>query len=714
MKKSKVTMAILAFLFPATASLATENTSDQGNKQEHHTDATIDVTATVQPDDETDAATGPVNGYVARKTTTGSKTATRPREIPQSISVVGAKEMQDRGAQTVAQAIQYLPGVQITNFGGAEVRNDWIVLRGFDAKLTGDYRDGLSQLPYDQIRARPDPYALERLEVIRGPSSVLYGQIAPGGLVNRITKRPGAEAFGEVVLQGGNFDRYQAAFDLGTPIDDDGKYLYRLTGILRDAGTQVKYDDNHRYRDDLGYIAPAFTWYPSADTSFTLLTHYQHDWNDAESRPVFPTRVPVGDYRFNKYDRKQYAIGYLLEQRINDTLTLRQNARYQHGKLDQRDLYSLRLLQDGHTLLRYAMVSKESMNGVLIDSQAEYKFGLARTSNTLLAGLDYRFLDGQQWYRNGTAPSLDLRHPVFGQDIAFPSAAGTWLDTREVSRQLGIYLQDQIKLEKIVVTLGARQDWTHSNIRDFLTGVTTRQQDTAFTGRLGLALLFDTGITPYVSYATSFLPQNGSGMNKIPFSPTRGEQYEFGVKYQPSGASMVTMSLFELKQRNVLTPDPSDTKFSVQTGEIGSRGIELEGKAGLMRGLDLITSYTLNDVRVNKSNNPAEKGHTPIVTPRHMASAWVNYTLSDTLLRGLGVGVGMRYVGKTYADVTNTLENSASLMIDTNLRYQFRHWRFAIDVTNLLNKETIVCRNNIVNCRYGLERTVIATLAWRW
>ncbi|MDQ8032583.1 MAG: TonB-dependent siderophore receptor, partial [Bordetella sp.] len=638
----------------------------------------------------TDPGTGPVDGYVAEETTSGSKTSTPLREIPQSVSVVGAQEMRDRGVQSVSQAIQYVPGVQITNFGGAEVRNDWIVLRGFDAKITGDYRDGLSQLPYDQIRARTDPYALERVEVIRGPSSVLYGQVAPGGLVNRITKRPTADAFGEIVLQGGNFDRRQAAFDIGGPLDEDRKYLYRLTGILRNAGTQVKYDSDHRYPDDLGYIAPAFTWRPDADTSFTLLTHYQHDRTDGESRPFYPTHVPIGDYDFNRYDRKQYAIGYLFEHRFNDSVTLRQNARYQYGELDQRDLYSLGLRPDGHTLRRYALVSKEHAKGATVDTQGEFKFNVGRVQHTLLTGFDYRFQDGQQWYRQALAPDLDLNNPVFGQDIPYPTEATsqTIISQKDVSRQFGLYAQDQIKFERVVVTAGLRQDWARMDSRNRLTSSKTETDDTALTGRLGLAYLFDSGVTPYVSYSTSFLPQTGVTMDSTPFKPVKGEQWEFGVKYQPVGSrSMVAVSFFDLTQRNALTPDPRNTNFSVQTGEMRSRGIELEGKANLGSGLDLLASYTLNDVKVTKSNNPLELDNTPIVTPRHMASAWLNYTLPSTVLQGVGMGVGVRYVGKTYADVANTIENSSSFLVDAGIHYEIPHWRFALDATNLFNRE---------------------------
>ena len=129
----------------------------------------------------------------------------------------------------------------------------------------------------------------------------------------------------------------------------------------------------------------------------------------------------------------------------------------------------------------------------------------------------------------------------------------------------------------------------------------------------------------------------------------------------------------------------------------------------------MVASYTLNDVTVTQSNNPLEKNNTPIVTPRHMASAWVNYTLSDSALRGLGMGVGVRYVGKTYVDVANTMENGSSFMVDAGLSYQLDKWRFALDATNLFNRETIVCRNNTQsNCRYGLERTIIASVAYRW
>ncbi|OZI23953.1 TonB-dependent siderophore receptor [Bordetella genomosp. 9] len=670
----------------------------------------VNVTGSAQ-----NPVTGPTSGYVATDSMTGSKTNTPLSEIPQSISVVTQQEMRDRNDLSVAQAVQYVPGVQVNNFGGNDVRNDWIVLRGFDAKISGDYRDGLSQMPYDQIRMRMDPYALERIDVIRGPSSVLYGQVAPGGIVNRVTKRPTAEPFGDIGIQFGSWDRQQAQFDLGGPIDKDGKYLYRLTGIWRDAGTQDKYGSGHRYPDDLGYIAPAFTWQPDADTSFTLLTNWQHDRTGGESRPVYPTHTLVGDYDFNKYDREQYSIGYQFSHRFNSLLTVRQNARYQKGWLDQRDLYALRMLPDGHTISRYALASKESADSFVVDNQAEWKFQTGPAAHTLLTGIDYQFLDGQQHYRQGTAPTLDLDNPQYGLNIPYPSDAGSIIDLKQVSRQMGLYVQDQVKLDKWILTLGGRQDWARSNSQDRLAGDATRQDDDAFTGRAGLGYQFDNGVTPYVSYSTSFLPQAGAAKDSTPFRPTKGEQYEVGVKYQPPGGnSYVAVAVYDLTQKNVLTTDPTDVNFSVQTGKIRSRGIELEGKANLTRNLDLLASYTFNDIRVKSSNNPAEEGNIPIVTPEHMASAWLNYTLPSGLLRGLGMGAGVRYIGKTYADVANTITNDDAVLFDAGLHYEIRGWRLGLNVINLFNKETIVCRNNTLNCRYGQERTFVGTLSYSW
>ncbi|WP_254926098.1 TonB-dependent siderophore receptor [Bordetella genomosp. 11] len=671
--------------------------------------AAVLPTVIVQASTSTDA-----DPFVARQTATGTKTETSLLANPQSVSVITQREMQARNSGSVVQALQYTPGVQINNYGGNEIRNDWIVLRGFDAKLSGDYRDGLSQMPYDQIRPRLPVYALESIEVLRGPSSSLYGQVSAGGLVNRTTKRPPDQPLHEVAVEVGSYDYRQAYLDLGGPIDAQGSSLYRLTATGREAGTQDEYTSGHRYRDNLAYVAPAYTW-RSANTSLTLLLNYQHDRNDGESRGYYPRRTLVGDYAYDDYDRNLASIGYQFEHRLNRAWTARQNLRYQHGDMTLRNLYPLALQPDGKTLSRYLVDARESMHGLAVDSQLEGRFDdAAQGSHTLLLGIDYRRVVGWQTYKQGPAPDLDLDDPVYGLHLPLPGTLATFLDMKQTSTQWGLYAQDQIRYGDWTVTLSGRHDRVDNDTIDHFQGTRTAQNDSAYTGRAGLAYEIVPGVSPYVSYATSFLPQLGADYAGTPFTPARAAQVEAGVKVQPPDMdALYTLAVFDLRQRDGLTADPLHDGFEVQTGEVRSRGLELQGKATLARRWDVLAAYTYNDVTTVRSNDGGQ-GKTPIVTPRHMASLWVQHRFTDGYAKGWRAALGVRYVGSTWIDVQNTMKNSAATMLDASLGYETGRWRFSIDATNLTNKETVVCRNDRLNCRYGIDRTVMATAAYRY
>ncbi len=656
-----------------------------------------------------------VDGFVARAADVGTKTSTPLIRVPQSVSVVTGQEMQARHARTVTQALQYTPGVQVNNFGSNEVRNDWLVLRGFDAKLTGDYRDGLSQMPYDQIRARMPAYALESIEALRGPSSALYGQVAPGGIVNRVTKRPTSTVLREVAVQAGSFDNKQAFLDLGGPVNEAGSAAYRLTATAREAGTQDKYDDDHRYRDDLAYVAPAWRW-RDADTSLTLLSHFQLDRNDGESRAYYPTHTLVGDYSYDRNERDFASVGYLFAHRLNSTWSLRQNARYQWGDMSLRNLYPLALAADGRTLSRMQLQARERADGVAVDTQLEGRLEGAGLTHTLLAGVDYRRLAGSQNYRQALAPTLDIDDPVYNQPIRSLDASHTVLDVRQVSTQWGLYAQDQIQAGAWTLTLGARHDRYVDDTDDRLAGGSRRARDQAVTWRSGLSYAFASGLAPYVSYATGFVPQAGAAFDGSSFTPAKSDQVELGVKFQPANSqNLYTVAVFNLNQRNALTadPDPAHPGFSVQSGRLRSRGVELEAKLSQGDGWDLVAAYTYNVV-TNVSSNDGGAGKTPIVTPRHMAALWLGHRFSEGALSGWNAGLGVRYIGSTYVDVANTMKNGGAAVFDASLAYDTGAWRFSVDAMNLLNKETVVCRNDRVNCRYGVERTVLAAVAYRY
>ena len=661
-----------------------------------------------------ESAWGAVNGYVATRSAAGTKTDTALIETPQSVSVIGRDEMDDRGVQTVTDALRYVPGV-FTQPHGDDGRYDRISIRGFDSYQQGDYRDGLRQMGNNFVLFRTEPYGLERIDVLRGPSSVLFGQNSPGGVVNRVSKLPTARDIREIEVQGGSFERMQAAFDLGGAATADQTLLYRLVGLARDGETQFEYADQGAVADDRRFLAPSLTWAPDADTSVTVLAQYLEDhagigrvYTDASGNA---THILTGDPDYNTFDQTQKSIGTMIRHRVNDALTLRQNFRY--GRVDMEYRYLDQLsAASGSTLPRFGASIKEGLDTVALDNQAEARLATGELRHTVLAGVDYQrgSWSGDEW--RGLAPSLNLAAPSYG-NLSMAALSIHATNSHQVAEQVGVYAQDQIRLgEQWVATLGGRQDWADNTTENHLTGKTTTTDDAAFSGRVGLTYLSPAGIAPYLSYSESFMPVTGTDASGNSFKPTTAQQYEGGVKFQPAGGdSFVALSVFHLTQQNVSTTDPANTSYKVQTGEIRSRGVELEGRANLMPGLGVIASYTFQDVEVTRSND-GNVGKRPTVTPEQMASLWLDYTVQGDWAHGLGGGGGVRHLGSSAANAMNTLENSAATLFDAALHYEWDGLRFAVNATNLFNKEMPICDNG--SCYWGSERTVIGSVRMRW
>ncbi|CUA87629.1 TonB-dependent siderophore receptor [Chelatococcus sambhunathii] len=679
---------------------------------------------TINIEGTAETAYGPVDGYVATRTGTGAKTDTPVIEVPQSISVITRDRIEAQKAQTLPEALRYTPGV-LAQPWGLDPRFDQFKVRGFEITSVGVYRDGMRMPTVGMMSWAYDPYGVERIDVLRGPSSVLYGAASPGGIVNLVTKRPPASPFHEVEISGGSDANKQINADLGGPIDKDGIWSYRITGLLRDSETQVDYTRNDRH-----FIAPALTWRPSADTSLTLFGSYQHDEASAYGTlPALGTRFAnpngriarsffIGDPNFDRVDRTAYSLGYAFEHRFNGAWTVRQNLRWGHLEADQKVLYGAGLRADLRTLDRAAFTVDGKLRSFTVDNQVEGKFETGPLQHTLLFGLDYLNLSARslQGYSDSTydpgVPPIDLFQPIYGQAVALPPI---YQNNEQTLSQLGLYAQDQIKSGGFILTAGLRQDWATSKLKNYIANSSRTQDDNELTWRVGLGYEFDFGLVPYAAYATSFEPVVGTDRLGAAYKPTTGEQFEVGLKYQPPGMrSMVTLALFDLKQQNVLTTDPLNPFFSVQTGEIHTRGLEVEALASLMDGLDLVASYTYTDAEISKDTDAALVGNTPAVTPRHMASLWLDYTLQEGVLKGLGLGGGVRYVGASYADNANTFQNQAFTLVDAAVHYERDNWRFAVNAKNLFDKTYVICNGGDLSCVYGPGRSVVASLRYRW
>jgi iron complex outermembrane receptor protein len=669
-----------------------------------------------------ETATSPVDGYVATQSATGSKTDTPIIETPQSISVISAERLQAQGAETLGDALRYTPGVQ-SELLGNDFRGYGIFIRGFNANASSYYRDGLQLKGTTYSAFMPlDIYGAERLEVLRGPASVLYGQNSPGGIMNYVSKRPTEDPLHEVIVGFGNFDHYEGKFDLGGPVTEDGSVLYRVTGAGHVSDSQVDFVEDQR-----GFIAPAVTWKPSDDTSLTVLAHYQHDdagWG-VQFYPArgtiynnpngdIPRHTFTGEPDFDEYILDQYSVGYMFEHDFDDTFTFRQNARYAGLDSKAKEVYGVGSLDD-RTLERFGDRTKSNLDTVSVDNQLEAKFDIGPVANTGLFGVDFQYYSFSDLGVMYDVAPLDLYDPHYGADVSNPFV---YDDSTVHARQVGIYLQEQAKLfDKLVLLVGGRYDFARSEKEDHIADTTTTVSDEAFTGRAGLVYLFDNGLAPYFSYSESFEPILSTNPGGEPFKPEEGRQYEVGIKFQPANSeSFITISAFDLVKRNVLTQDLSDpTGLSqVQTGEIRSRGIEVEGVASFDFGLDLTAAYTFLDAEITKSNVDGEVGNRPGRVGKHSASLWADYTIPEGDFEGFGLGAGVRYVGPTAGDNKGDITVPGYALMDAAIHYDWNDFRFALNGTNLLDKAYVTSCFGQNSCYYGERRTVLGTISYKW
>ena len=703
-----------------------------------------------------DAIVVTATGQSAAISTT--KSATPIVESIQAISIISREEIDLRASPNIADALAYTAGVQSESFG-SDSRVDEVSVRGFGAggfSSNNNFVDGL-RLPSGGQWTRPgfDSFALQQIEVLKGPSGALYGQTAPGGVVNIVTKRPTDSFHGEILAQGiGTTDlnnwNWQAAADLGGPVTSN--LSARLVGLWRDGDTQVEDVEIGRR-----YISPSVTWQPGANTSWTILGQYQRDEGGStfqflpalgalgESNGRYIANdANIGEPDWNTFDRDQYLIGSFFEHRFSDAVTLRNNSRFTH--LDT--LYRVVVLSGntlttcpasiagcipGQTIGRRAVQGDGSSDGIATDTQLEFHLADNGWEHTILAGVDY-FHTEWEHYRDLVdsslvLPILDIFDPVYRGATGFEAGLNPQIYTETVSRQAGVYLQDQISIGNLRLTVGGRQDWAKDDTTNPLNGARYITESDAFTWRAGGVYLFDNGLAPYFSYATSFQPQVSDPSTSAtgqPFVPTTGQQYEAGLRFQSGNNIYLTAGAFQITQQNITTPDPAGelcgtSTCLVQTGEGRVRGLELEGKATLPFGLAVIASATRLDGEITETSTASQLGNQLPQVPEWMASLFLNQSIRSGSLAGLGFGGGVRYTGESYGETANSLAIPDYTLFDLFLRYDLGQaiqsmdgLALSVNARNIADKRYAATCTAVSACYYGQGRSVTARIRYRW
>ena len=679
-----------------------------------------------------ESAWGPVEGYVAKRTAAGTKTDTALVEAPRSISVATREQMQDRNVQNLDDAVKYMPGIVSASYG-SDTRYDWMRVRGFEPT---QFLDGLPLPRGVYANPKAETWNLDRLALLRGPASSVYGQTPPGGLLDMVSRRPSAESSHAIQMQYGSDNHRQINFESTGKIDDEGQFLYSVGGVVRDAGTQVDHIDNKRYN-----IAPSLTWNIDTDTKLTLLSQFTRDDTGTTSQflPIQGTKIksPLGEVSHHKnlgdpdydfYDRTYYALGYAFEHRFNDTWQFKQNLRYTKSELAFQQLtvgsFAFSPADANGDISRSSTNVDEDISQFAVDNNFQADFATGDISHTVLLGLDHQRTDTSYLAIFGDGGTTNIFNPVYGQPIVRPARSTAFYDYNQKTVQTGLYVQDQMALDNWRLTLGGREDWVHQGTTYFnKNDATNTDRSKNFSGNAALSYVFDSGFVPYLSYAESFQPASNASVDPLQsFKPTEGKQWELGIKYQPPGSNtLLSAAVYDLTQKNVQVTSFQSGGASVtdQTGEVKVKGLELEAVSDVTENLKVIAAYTLAKSEVQKGQY---KGNRLQLMPNQQASLWTDYTWHTGALDGFGIGFGARYTGNTYGDQANTWAGKANAytVFDGSVHYDLgrldnslKGASVKVNATNLFNKDYIsTCDGSY--CYFGDQRSVVASATYQW
>ncbi|HWU64055.1 MAG TPA: TonB-dependent siderophore receptor [Ensifer sp.] len=656
----------------------------------------------------------PAKTTVVTQSESGTKTDTPILQTSAAISVVTQKELEKRKVQSLQQAVSYTAGVSTDEFGSDD-RYDYVRIRGFDQTALGTYRDGLpARIPAWFTAARLEPYGLEKVEILKGSRSSLFGLNGPGGLVNAVTKKPKSEPFHEVYTTFGSNGHVETGLDIGGAFDKDGVWTYRLTakGQLSDNG--YAYSKDNRF-----YIAPALTISPDADTTLTFLTNYsKRDGMPARGIPAnanIDVYTFLGEPAYNKFNTTQADVGYEFEHRFDDGLQFRQKARYSYVKLDYQEVYGA---STDPTANRTAFGVDGSSNRFAIDNQLEYDGTIKGAESKFLIGLDATHDNTRENIVSGTAGPLDINNPVYcGLSCINVSTYTNW---RVIQKAIGLYAQEELTLfDKLILTGGLRFDHVNTKAYYVDSGTYDDNTENALTKRVGASYLLTDSLAAYANYSESFQPLVAPTANGYAITgglkAQRGTQYEVGLKYRPDSFNgLFTLAFFDLTQTNVPSWDGGYT-VQRQIGKVRVRGIELEGKFEIADHWNATLAYSYWDGKIVGDGNSALVGNTPERVPQHIASAWLDYTLPGDDERGdLTVGGGVRFIGATYGDSANTVKVPAYAVFDAMVSYKLtKNLTLAINASNIFDRK-YVATNYYGTNYYGDRRTVLGTLKYTW
>ncbi|ASC71018.1 TonB-dependent siderophore receptor [Halomicronema hongdechloris C2206] len=658
-------------------------------------------------------------GYRVERATTATRTDTPIRDIPQSIQVVPRQVLEDQQVIRLREALRNVSGVIQGNTTGNTVPS--FIIRGFEQLNVGTdgsgtiYRDGFRE----NFEALRDTANIEQIEVLKGPASILFGNLEPGGIINLVTERPLATPSYEAQLQVGSFGFVRPTIDLTGPLNSDRSLLYRFNAAYEreDGFRNFDQDVNHVF------VAPEITWQISDHTDIAIELEYLYDERPFD-RGVVAIGNEVADIPFDrvlgelddKERREILSTGYRLEHQFNDNLRLRNAFRF-NTTLNGNNNSVQNLAVDEVTgeLSRIFVDVEDDQSSYALYTNLVGEFTTGPIAHTLLFGIDLERIIDIADVRFGAAPSINIFDPVYGQvprperdELQNVSLRDSTIDT------LGIYLQDQVTIRPdLKLLIGGRFDLYHREQTRSFNGneSSVEQDDQAFSPRVGVVYQPIEPLSLYASFTRSFAPNTGTAFDGSILDPTRGTQYEIGLRGEFFEDRLTAnLAAFHLTRTNVATADPDNPNFSIAVGEQRSQGIELDVAGEILPGWNIIASYAYTDAEITDDNTFPE-GNSLFGVPKNAASLWTTYELQRGDLQGLGFGLGLFFVGERPGDLANSFEVDSYIRTDASVFYQRDNWRAGINIQNLFDIDYIESASRRTRINPGIPFTVLGTVS---
>ncbi|AFZ30277.1 TonB-dependent siderophore receptor [Gloeocapsa sp. PCC 7428] len=670
-------------------------------------------------DDETIeiVVTGEQDTYRVPNTSVGTRTNTPLRDIPQSIQVIPQQVIRDQGANRLGEILENAPGVSQAGRSSRSIFNEFNS-RGFSLNFL---RNGVPEQSGTGINSIVSN--IERVEILKGPASVLFGLGSPGGSANVVTKKPLQEPFYAVEATIGNFNSYSSSIDLSGSLDentdDNTTVLYRLNASANTTESFIDFFDRQNY-----LVAPSLTWQIDERTELTIDAEYQRitgtrlDYGLPPEGTILPNpngKIPRNRYRgepsLDENDTQIYRVGYDLEHHFSENWQVR--SRFQ--TVFYKDIYAVAvpqgLLANKREEPRFYGKYDAFLENYQLDNYVVGRFAIGSIQHQLVAGFNlYREILAYANGIEGNVAPLDVFNPIYGA----PVTDITTYDDRTRTRGIGLYLQDQITLaENLIVLLGGRFDISNQKYDFFTDSTSSSQQDEAFSPRVGIVYQPIEPISLYASYSRSFRPQRGRASDNSQFKPERGTQYEIGVKADLTDRLSATLALFHLTRSNVLTTDPNNLLFSIQTGEQRSQGVEFDLSGEILPGWNIFAGLALIDAEITEDND-LPVGNQLNNVPSNSLNLWTTYELQSGSLQGLGFGLGIFYAGERQGDLDNSFQLPSYIRTDAAIFYTRNNFRAALNLRNLFDVEYFTSARGRNNVLYGDPFTVQGTLSWEF